>query len=120
MESVAFILKDNIEMLESVGIKEESITSLGGAASSRIWLQIKADILDKQIKTMKCDETTCLGTAMLAANGAGFYNTISETAEKMVKSDLVIDPDKEQALIYQDCYQQYKDINKLLLNTFGG
>ncbi|MHC4871218.1 MAG: xylulokinase [Planctomycetota bacterium] len=120
MESVAYILKDNIEMLESVGIKDESISSLGGAASSKLWLQIKADVLDKQIKTMKCSEATCLGTAIIAAKGARLYNTLTEAGENMVKEDQVIDPEGEGVAVYQSIYQKYKDLNSKLLPTFGG
>ena len=41
MESVAYLLRDNIEVLRSLGAEITEIRSLGGASRSRLWLQIK-------------------------------------------------------------------------------
>jgi xylulokinase len=120
MESIAYILRDNIEMLESIGIADDSITSLGGGAASRVWLQIKANVLSKQVKILKCDEATCLGTAMLAGIGAGLFTDVEQAVDEMVDNDRIIDPENETAKIYNDTYSQYKRINGILLPTFGG
>ena len=44
MESVAYLLKDNIEVLKKLGADIREIRSLGGASKSDIWMQTKVDV----------------------------------------------------------------------------
>ncbi len=69
---------------------------------------------------MKCDEATCLGTAMLAGIGAELFTDVEQAVDEMVENDRIIDPENETAKIYNDIYGQYKRINGILLPTFGG
>ena len=65
LEGVAFALHDQLTRL----CGEESpdtITCVGGAARSELWLQIKADILNVTTTSIHCPEPTSLGAAMLA------------------------------------------------------
>jgi xylulokinase len=62
MESVACMLKQD---LDYVGAKCSVIRTMGGAAKSPLWCQIKADITGKTLTTLKTDETT-LADALLA------------------------------------------------------
>ena len=111
LESVAFALRDNIELLEESGVECRNITSLGGAARSNLWLQIKADILHKQIKSMSCEETTSLGTAVLAAVGTGLYCSIQEAVKAMVHPASTLLPEEKNRDIYNVCFKMYKNLN---------
>ena len=44
MEAVACMLRRNLEQLDAVGVKTDSVYCLGGGVNSRLWLQIKADL----------------------------------------------------------------------------
>jgi len=46
-----------------------SIHSVGGAAKSKIWMEIKADVLETPFRAVDCPEPTSLGAAMLAIHG---------------------------------------------------
>jgi xylulokinase len=71
LESVAFMLKRNLDLVEGLGIGVKAITSLGGGARSPLWLQIKADVLQKPVQTIQVEEAACLGAAILGAVAAG-------------------------------------------------
>ncbi|HPN84639.1 MAG TPA: FGGY family carbohydrate kinase [Victivallales bacterium] len=114
LESVAFSLRDNIELLDSIGVNCNEIVSLGGGARSKFWLQIKADLLQKPIKTMKCEETTSLGTAMLSALGAGIFKNLAEAVESMVHPASTVIPDPSKAEIYDNAFSKYTGLNKKL------
>ena len=58
MESVAYLLKDNVEALRSMGCNIREIRSLGGASKSKLWLQIKADVLNLPVTVTECAEAT--------------------------------------------------------------
>lgn len=51
---------------------------MGGAASSVVWTQIKADITGKRISVPSSDTATTLGAAILAGVGTGLYKSYEE------------------------------------------
>ena len=114
LESVAFSLRDNIELLEKTGTICGEIVSLGGAARSALWLQIKADVLQKKIKTMRCEETTSLGTAVLAAAGTGLFANVADAVKAMVHPAATVEPDLANSRIYDNVFRQYKELNRRL------
>ena len=113
LESVAFMLRGNLELLEELGTEIEEVRSLGGATRSDLWLQIKADVCRKDLIVMECEEAACLGVAMLGCVGTGVYRDLAEAAENMVrvKKQIWFDPDK--ADIYGRIYQQYIELQEM-------
>lgn len=118
LESIAFMLRGNIELLEKTGVTVKEIRSLGGGAKSDLWLQIKADVCRKDILVMQCDEAACLGVAMLSCVGVGIYKDLSEARNNMVKVKKTFSPDSDQAHLYDAAYIKYQELGENLKNTF--
>ncbi len=118
MESVAFLLRDNLDALGVLGADFQELRALGGGARSRLWLQIKADVLRRPIVTTACPEATALGAAILGAVAAGDFSVATEAADTMVKPALRIEPGPD-ADRYEPIFQQYRQLNRLLLPTFS-
>lgn len=110
MESICFMLRSNIEMLESMGCEVRDIRSLGGAARSELWIRMKADICGKSLTVMECEETTCMGAAMLAFVCAGVFPGLKEARERMVRERQTVHPDKSLADVYNPAYEKYKAV----------
>ncbi len=64
LESVAYMLKRNLDTVEELGIPVDRIRSIGGGARSRLWLQIKADVLQKPVEAPEIEEAALLGAAL--------------------------------------------------------
>jgi xylulokinase len=116
LESIAFALRDNLELLTKSGFDSREITSLGGAARSRLWLQIKADVLQKTVKTMQCEETTSLGTAVLAAAGIGAFKNIAAAVAAMVHPSATINPCTQNKIVYDQVFYAYQNLNKKIFS----
>ncbi|NLE29610.1 MAG: hypothetical protein GX629_08085 [Phycisphaerae bacterium] len=114
LESVALAMRDNLEVLSRSAIDCREVVSLGGAARSEVWLQIKADVLQKPIKTMRCEETTSLGTAVLAAVGTGAFASVREAVESMVHSSSTVVPQASNGEVYDRVFRHYRDLNTKL------
>ena len=82
MESIAFILKQDLDYIGADKVEEIRIT--GGGASSPLWAQMKSDVTGRRLKTLSESETACLGSAIFAAVGIGLFDNIEEAAEKLV------------------------------------
>ena len=121
MESVAYLLRDNVEALRAMGAKITEIRSLGGASRSQLWLQIKADVLNLPVTVTECQEATSLGAAILGAVACGDYQDTAAAVKRMVKVAARVEPgSKTDIATYQKSFEQYRKLNQLLMPTFGG
>lgn len=77
MEGVAYSLRHNLEVAEKAGAKAGVLRAMGGAANSRLWTQIKADVTGKTIEVPSSDTATALGAAILAGMGTGVYESFA-------------------------------------------
>ena len=119
MESVAFLLRDNIDVLRELGAEVREVRSLGGAAKSALWLQIKADVLGAPLTVTACDEATSLGAAILGAAARGDFASPAEAAARMVRVARTVEPGANHG-VYQEIFQRYRHLDSLMMPTFGG
>ena len=85
LESIAFVVRRNVEVLEDLGVHIPEIRALGGGARSRLWKQIEADVTKRPVLTTRQPDAATLGAAILAGVGLGRYASAEEAAEKMVQ-----------------------------------
>jgi len=110
MEASAYMLREHIEMAESLGIDIREIRSFGGGARSGLWNQIKADVTGKEVVTLENPETTSLGAAMLAGIGAGVFEDFTEACSKCVKEKERYYPDMSNFQTYEVSFEKYKKL----------
>ncbi len=79
----------------------------GGPANSELWMQMHADVSNVPISFTKVSEGPVLGSAMLAAVGAGIYADVQEAAEHMVHTERTIEPNPEAHEAYQFYVDRY-------------
>ena len=85
------------------------LVAVGGGARSAAWLQLKADILGRPIRTLRCAEAACLGAAVLAGMGAGVHRSIEEAVSATVARDGGFAPDADRAAFYDDRFARYRN-----------
>ncbi|MDD3155197.1 MAG: FGGY family carbohydrate kinase [Victivallaceae bacterium] len=117
MESVAYLLADNVAVLRETGCHVAELRSLGGGAKSRLWLQIKADVLNLPVTVTQCEEATALGAAILGAVAAGDFSDATCAAAKMVTPAWTVEP-SSNAASYGEILEKYRQLNTLILPTF--
>ena len=114
VESVAFMLRENLDLLKGLSIPVKEVRSLGGAAKSDVWLKIKADVLNTPIEVPECSEAASLGAAILAGVGAGVFSDISQAVKEGVKIQKSLDPEPDNVAIYEKVYQDYLSLYQKL------
>jgi len=107
MEGVVFSLEHNIETAEHAGAKTEVLSSMGGAANSRVWTQMKSDITGKKIVVPSSDTATTLGAAILAGVGTGVYADFEEAVSRTVIIKREHVPDMAKYQQYREAYHTY-------------
>jgi xylulokinase len=114
LEGITFELKLNIDTLEKNGIKIDSLNASGGGSKSDFWLQLKADITGKPIRSLKVNEAGCLAAAIIAGYGIGQFNSISEAASRIIKIKKEYYPARENADYYLHRFELYKKMYPLI------
>lgn len=123
LEGVGYSLKHNLDIAEKKGAKVAELRAMGGAANSRLWTQIKADITGKRIVVPSSDTATTLGAAILAGIGVGVYRSYEEAVEMTVKVTRIHEPDMEKHRTHlknYDTYLSLYDNLKGLMKHTGG
>ncbi len=109
LESVAFMLKSDLDYIGFSGESELRIT--GGGAYGELWPQIKTDVTGYRLATLTESECACLGSAMLAGVGAGAYRSLSEAAANAVRVKKIFSPSGAN---YSEAYRAYLELDSVL------
>ena len=118
MESLGYILRRNIEALKVMGIEVKEVRSLGGGSKSKVWNQIKADINQVTLETVKSVEAASLGAAILAGKATGVFSSVEEAVDNMVEVKDRILPSETDLPAYEKGYRMYKKVFKDLEECF--
>jgi xylulokinase len=118
MESVAYMLRVNLNIVEELGVPVREVRSMGGGARSGLWLQIKADVLQKPVTPVAVEDAACLGAAMMAATATGAFSNLEEAVGQMVRLGQTVEPSLGQAEAYQQGYSQYLELYERLAPMF--
>ncbi|MDR1893054.1 MAG: xylulokinase [Oscillospiraceae bacterium] len=107
LEGVAFSLRHNLDAAGESGVPTRKLLSVGGAANSALWTQIKADVTGKSFEIPASNTATALGAAILAGVGAEVYASFDEAVKKAVKIKKRVEPDRSNAEVYDEAYKTY-------------
>ncbi|UCH36013.1 MAG: hypothetical protein JSV65_06580 [Armatimonadota bacterium] len=108
MEACACLLQECLEPLANQGQEMATIRSLGGAARSDLWLQMKADLLGAPVERPACPDAASLGAAMLAAAGVGQFPSVADASEAWYRTERTFEPDGECHVLYREVYDRYR------------
>ena len=117
-EGAACALKDGMDDLEKYGsirIKECVVT--GGGGKSRVWTQMIANLLDKELIITPAADA-CTGAALMGAAGIGLdqYELINGLWDNYTIERVVPDEDKDDNM---KLYQQYSKVHNFWTDFSG-
>lgn len=110
LESVAFMLRRNLELLASAGVETPEIRSHGRGARSRTWNQIKADVCGVAVVTLQGDEAAPRGDAMVAGVASGAFADLTAASRAMVKARDRYEPSAPTRDTYDAGYWRYIEL----------
>ena len=110
MEGVAYEMRLNYEALAGSGIHFRKLHATGGGAKSRVWMQMKADILGLPITALKTADAGTVGSAMLTGIAVGLFTDLSDAAAHMVQETETYLPRPEMHEKYMQVYARYRQV----------
>lgn len=119
MEGVTFAMRDTIEICRELGLEVKEVRANGGGTKSALWRQMQADIYNTNVVTMNMEEGPAAGGAIMAAVGAGYFNSVVEGCDTLLKVTNIVEPDARNAAIYDEYYQTYRELYPSLKADFA-
>lgn len=110
MEGVAYEMLLNCEALAGSGIHFEKLHATGGGARSKVWMQVKADVLNLPITALKTADAGTVGSAMLTGIAVGLFKGLDDAAACMVREMETYYPQKEMHEKYMEIYERYRQV----------
>ncbi len=110
LEALGYMMRNDVEAIQKLGIPVEKIISIGGGASSALWSRIKSDICRINVEIPSYTETALLGSAIIAAGALGIYSSIEDAAKNLLKIKEVFSPDRNNSRVYDECFLKYKKL----------
>ncbi len=110
MEGVVYEMCINMEYLQKGNIAPTYLRATGGGASSQVWMQMKADMLNMPITSLQSKEAGAAGCAMAAGIAAGIFENWQDAASYLVKEKRVYEPRMEQHEQYMEWYAKYRQV----------
>lgn len=122
LEGVCFGTENIFRTMREGGFTPTETIVAGGPTKSPLWMQMHADVSNLPLSiTRSGDVAPVLGSAMLAAVGAGVHPDIQTAAREMVHVERTIEPDAdahEQYQFYLDRYvRAYEQMRDLMHET---
>ena len=119
LESIAFVVRRNLEVIQDLGTTVDTIRVLSGGAKSAVWNQIKADVTGCVVERTAVTEASSLGAALLAATAVGLLPDVAAGVEACVEVTERYEPNPLNRQIYDDTYARYCAVQEDLRGSFA-
>ena len=114
MEGIAYGMADILATFAQHRFSIARVIASGGATRSPLFMQIYADVTGMPMTTTQEPEASLLGSAVVAAVGAGIYPDLPAAAKAMVTVDREYHPDAGRHAAYQFYVEKYQETYRRL------
>ena len=113
MEGIIYDFRRSQDIFEEIGIRSHKVVACGGGAKSSEWLQIQADILNREVHVCKEKEQACLGACIIAGVSIGAFQSVKDACRQYVSmEERVYKPNQKNVAVYEKNYDLYKRLYK--------
>lgn len=110
MEGVVFSLREGLEIVRGLDVRPTEIRATGGGASSKLWLQLQADIFGTPVHRLAIEQGAAYGAALLAHVAAGSFADVAEATAFVRILDEVTEPHPRSLDAYDSIFRIYREL----------
>jgi xylulokinase len=108
LEGIVFGMRHHVDVFTENGLVISRVFATDGGATSDLWLQIAADVLERPVKRIARHPGSCLGAAFLAAKASGAIGEWNRIAD-YVEEDRSFEPRPERSRHYLHKYALWRE-----------
>jgi xylulokinase len=106
LEAIAYGFRAHFEVFAEGGLRIGRTRITNGGSKSRLWRQILADVLDRDLTSIIDHPGASYGAAVIAGIGAGLISDWSYVTQAL-EEDETITPDESHVALYAERYQEF-------------
>jgi xylulokinase len=114
LEAAAFALRHVAAPAVAAGLPFDELRVTGGTAASRLWNQVKADVVGVEVVVPRVPEASVAGAAILAAVGIGLAADARAGIEALVAVAERLAPEPAARAVYDRLAPEYEDLHARL------
>ncbi len=118
LEGITYNIFGVVDALEQATGQLKNVFANGGFARSGFWVQLLADVLNKEIHLTETCESSAMGAAIMGWYSLGKIHNLEEGARR-ISITRTYKPNPENHAIYQKHYKVFAQLYPALKNTFG-
>jgi xylulokinase len=107
LKTYAYSILRHIEVFNAMGHHIERFLVSGRGSSSRVWMQVVADVLQGPTARLTCHPGSRLSAWCVTAVGAGLTADLNGVSAFVARRDW-IEPDPSATALYEDGYRAYR------------
>lgn len=120
MEGVVYSLRDSVDIMRvGMGVPIGQVRASGGGARSALWRQMQADVFGLEVVTPAVTEGPAYGVALLAAVGAGLYESVEQACRAAIVVTERTAPIPANQVVYERFYALYDSLYPALKDRFS-
>ena len=117
LEAAAFALRHVAAPAVAAGLPFTELRVTGGTAASRLWNQVKADVVGVEVAVPRVTEASVAGAAILAALGIGLVPDVRAGLEALVCVAERLEPVPAARSVYDRLAPEYEELHARLAPT---
>lgn len=118
LQGICYEMQMNVELLAECGIAMNAITAVGGGTNSELLMQIKADVMNREIATLETSEAGTLGLVLLCGKAMGEIDDLASAAKGSAKRLKTFVPDPKRASVYASLMERYNRVYPALRTVY--
>jgi xylulokinase len=111
LEGIAYGFKAHVDVFAEGGLILGDVRVTNGGSRSRLWREILADVLHRDLISIINHPGASYGAAVIAGIGTGLIHDWSYVAGALEKGE-VISPNPENVAVYEERYQQFMQLSE--------
>jgi autoinducer 2 (AI-2) kinase len=110
-ENAAYTSRGHLDILREIsGCNPSEAVLCGGSSRGFLWPQIMADVLGIPLRIPVVKETTSLGSMLCAAVALGWYGSLKEAADRIVRWDREVTPVAQNTRTYEAHFRRWREV----------
>lgn len=117
LEGVTYEQASCLDHLDAAGVAIRRLMVVGGGARSDTALQIKADIMGRDLCRPETSDASCLGAALLAGLATGVYSDLADVKRIVERDAVTFVPDPDRRRVYRQRLAVYEGLYDALIGA---
>jgi len=110
LEAIAYGFKSHVDVFAEDGLQLTNTRVTNGGSKSRLWREILADVLNRDLVSMLNYPGASYGAAVIASIGAGLIGDWSYAAGALEEGEIIA-PNPKNVALYEQRYQEFLQLS---------